>query len=55
MNRHLEEKQVLEEMITWIDNRIKEMNGEAPAYKDMKESLEWELKTVNERIKEHTN
>ena len=52
MDRLLNEKQVLEEMIAWVDKRIKEMKGEAPAYKDMKESLEWELKTVNERIKE---
>ena len=50
MNRHLEEKEVLEEMIEWLNKRIAEMKGEAPAYLEMKESLEWELKSVNERI-----
>lgn len=47
-----EEIQMLEEMIAWLDNRIKEMKGEAPAYKDMKESLKWELKTLKERLED---
>lgn len=41
---------VLKEMIEWLNNRIKELPGEQSIYyKDMKESLEWELKTVLER------
>lgn len=39
--RYKEEIQVLTEMIEWLDKRIDEMKGEAPAYKEMKESLVW--------------
>jgi chorismate mutase len=53
LKRHEQEKEVLEEMIEWLNKRIIEMQGKAPAYEDMKESLKWELKTVNERIENY--
>lgn len=52
MDRDIQSKEVLEEMIALLKLRIKEMNGNAPAYEDMLESLEWELKTVNERLQD---
>ncbi len=45
------EQQVLEEIIEWVGRRIKELpNGESIYYKEMRESLRWELKTVKERL-----
>ena len=43
------EIETIKEMIAWIDKRIKELDGNAPYYKNMKESLKWELKTIIER------
>lgn len=46
----MKQSEVLKEMIEWIDRRIIELpNSESYYYKEMKESLEWELKTVTER------
>lgn len=46
----MKQSDVLKEMIEWVKNRIKELPGEQSIYyKDMQESLEWELKTVLER------
>jgi len=50
--RYEQEKQVLTEMIDLLKLRIKEMKGEAPAYEEMLEGLEWERKTVKERLKD---
>lgn len=48
----MNEQQTLEEIIKWIERRIKELpNGDSIYYKEMKESLVWELKTVKERNK----
>lgn len=52
MERYKQQVEVLEEMIALLKLRIKEMQGNAPAYEEMLESLEWELKTVNQRIED---
>lgn len=45
----MNEVETLVDIISWLDKRIEEMKGDAPYYKNLKESLEWELKTVKER------
>jgi len=51
MNKYLQEKQMLEEMIEWISHRIKELPEEKSIYyKDMKENLKWELKNDAQKL-----
>lgn len=46
----MNEIETLEEIIKWIDKRIKELpDQDSVHYKAMKESLKWELKTAKER------
>lgn len=46
----MKESEVLKEIIEWVEKRIAELpNGESYYYKEMKESLDWELKTALER------
>jgi len=49
----MKESEVLEEMIEWINNRIKELPEEKSIYyKEMKLNLKWELRTLRERNSE---
>jgi hypothetical protein len=50
MNKLKQEKQVLVEMIEWLNKRIIEMQGNAPAYEEMKNGLELELNIINEKL-----
>lgn len=46
----MKESDALKEMIEWVEKRIAELpNGESHYYKEMKQSLIWELKTALER------
>jgi archaellum component FlaC len=46
MNRLKQEKQVLEEMIEWLERRINELGGMRTAYDFMKKDLEDELESL---------
>ena len=49
----MKESEVLGEMIEWINKRIKELPEEKSIYyKEMKQTLRWELKTILERESE---
>lgn len=49
----MKESEMLKEMIEWIGNRIKELPEEKSIYyKEMKQTLKWELKTILERENE---
>lgn len=46
----MNEEQVLKEMIAFVERRIAELpNGESKYYKNMKESLEWEIQALKEQ------
>lgn len=44
------EQETLRDMMAWVEKRIEELpEGDSVYYKNMKESLEWGLKTIKER------
>ena len=41
----MKEKQIIKEMIAWVERRIKELGGKSIYYQKMKEDLEKDLTT----------